>query len=94
MAHPSILNNICLLGVALLASGQSSRDSVCRRGRGKSAEGGQLLAVFSDITLPTLLKQAGYITIHVGKAHFAPFDHEGAEPLNLGFGVIVAGSES
>lgn len=45
-----------------------------------------------DVTLPTQLKQVGYATIHVGKAHFAPFDHEGADPLNLGFDVNVAGS--
>ena len=45
-----------------------------------------------DVTLPTQLKQVGYATIHVGKAHFAPFDHEGADPLNLGFDVNIAGS--
>ena len=45
-----------------------------------------------DLTLPRQLKQVGYTTIHVGKAHFAPFDHEGADPLNLGFDVNVAGS--
>ncbi len=46
----------------------------------------------SDLTLPTLLKQAGYRTIHVGKAHFAPFKRAGEDPLNLGFDVNVAGS--
>lgn len=46
----------------------------------------------NDITLPRTLKQAGYTTLHVGKARFAPFDHEGADPLNLGFDVNVAGS--
>ena len=46
----------------------------------------------NDLTLPRILKQAGYTTIHVGKAHFAPFDHEGTDPLNLGFDVNVAGS--
>jgi len=45
-----------------------------------------------DVTLPKLLKQVGYTTIHVGKAHFAPFKHVGEEPLNLGFDVNVAGS--
>ncbi len=44
-----------------------------------------------DVTLPRLLKQAGYATLHVGKAHFAPFDSEGRDPLNLGFDVNVAG---
>ena len=45
-----------------------------------------------DVTLPRLLRQSGYTTIHVGKAHFAPFKHEGEDPLNLGFDVNVAGS--
>ena len=46
----------------------------------------------SDVTLPRILKSAGYTTIHVGKAHFAPFKHEGEDPLALGFDVNVAGS--
>ena len=44
------------------------------------------------ITLPRVLHQKGYRTIHVGKAHFAPFDHEGEDPTNLGFDVEIAGS--
>ncbi len=44
-----------------------------------------------DVTLPRLLHAAGYRTLHVGKAHFAPRDYEGADPLNLGFDVNVAG---
>jgi len=38
------------------------------------------------------LQQAGYTTIHVGKAHFAHFEHEGEDPLNLGFDVNVSGA--
>ena len=45
-----------------------------------------------DVTLPRLLQQAGYRTIHVGKGHFAPFGYSGENPLNLGFDVNVAGS--
>ncbi|TWT74705.1 Arylsulfatase [Planctomycetes bacterium CA13] len=45
-----------------------------------------------DVTLPSLMSESGYKTIHVGKAHFGPEDHEGAEPLNLGFDVNVAGA--
>ncbi len=45
----------------------------------------------SDITLPRVLQQHGYRTIHVGKAHFGPRAFEGAEPKNLGFDVNVAG---
>ena len=46
----------------------------------------------TDVTLPKLLKQAGYRTIHVGKGHFAPDKHTGTDPLNLGFDVNIAGS--
>ncbi|MCP4782995.1 MAG: sulfatase [Fuerstiella sp.] len=46
----------------------------------------------SDLTLPSLLKQVGYKTIHVGKGHFAPFEHTGTDPQNLGFDVNIAGS--
>lgn len=45
-----------------------------------------------SVTLPRLLQQKGYRTIHVGKAHFGPFNSEGEDPLNLGFDVNVAGS--
>lgn len=45
-----------------------------------------------SVTLPRLLKENGYRTIHVGKAHFAPFGYEGEDPRNLGFDVNVAGS--
>lgn len=46
----------------------------------------------SDYTLARLMKDAGYRTIHVGKAHLGPFGSEGADPLNLGFDVNIAGS--
>ncbi len=45
-----------------------------------------------SVTLPKILQQAGYKTIHVGKAHFGPFNSEGEDPLNLGFDVNIAGS--
>ena len=45
----------------------------------------------ADYTLPRLLSDAGYRTIHVGKAHFGPFGSQGEDPLNLGFDVNVAG---
>ena len=44
-----------------------------------------------DTTLPELLREAGYRTIHVGKAHFGAVGTPGADPLQLGFDVNVAG---
>ena len=41
---------------------------------------------------PYLLQQAGYKTIHVGKAHFGCLKSEGENPTNLGFDVNIAGS--
>lgn len=41
--------------------------------------------------LPALLRDAGYFTIHIGKAHFAAMGTPCAEPLNCGFDVNVAG---
>ena len=46
----------------------------------------------SDVTLPRLLKEAGYKTIHVGKAHFGCIGSEGEYPQNIGFDVNIAGS--
>ena len=45
-----------------------------------------------DITLPKLMQQAGYKTIHVGKAHFGPMGSEGENPCNLGFDTNIGGS--
>lgn len=45
-----------------------------------------------DVTLARLLQAQGYRTIHVGKGHFGSGDSPGADPLNLGFDVNVAGA--
>lgn len=42
-------------------------------------------------TFPELLKNAGYYTIHVGKAHWAPAGTPGANPHQMGFMVNIAG---
>ena len=46
----------------------------------------------SEYTLARLMKDAGYRTIHVGKAHFGPQRSEGEFPENLGFDENIAGS--
>ena len=43
-------------------------------------------------TLPSILKENGYYTIHCGKGHFGPYGTPGANPLNLGFDVNIAGT--
>lgn len=43
------------------------------------------------LTLPALLREDGYRTIHAGKAHFGPNDSFGEDPSNWGFDVNIAG---
>jgi arylsulfatase A-like enzyme len=45
-----------------------------------------------SLTLPRLMKDSGYRTIHVGKGHFGPREFEGADPSNIGFDVNVGGA--
>lgn len=45
-----------------------------------------------DVTLPGLLRKAGYRTIHVGKGHFGPRGSDGENPLRIGFDINVGGS--
>ncbi|MCA8984435.1 MAG: sulfatase [Planctomycetaceae bacterium] len=44
-----------------------------------------------EVTLARVLKARGYQTIHIGKGHWGPRAFPGAEPLNLGFEINVAG---
>lgn len=41
--------------------------------------------------LPALLKDAGYMTLHVGKAHFGAVGTPGENPRHIGFDVNIAG---
>ena len=45
----------------------------------------------TDVTLPKLLQQGGYRTIHVGKAHFGS-SATGKDPLQLGFDINIGGA--
>lgn len=47
---------------------------------------------FHATPFPKLLKDAGYFTIHVGKAHWAPSGTPGSNPYNMGFTVNIAGN--
>jgi arylsulfatase A-like enzyme len=58
---------------------------------GLSPESGMDRTFYFPQTLPKLLKQAGYHTIHAGKAHFGAKDTPGEDPLNIGFDVNIAG---
>lgn len=57
---------------------------------GMSPVGGDSLAVHA-MPLPQALHDAGYFTIHAGKAHFGAMGTPGENPLNLGFDVNIAG---
>jgi len=57
---------------------------------GMSPVAGDSLAVHA-MPLPQALHDAGYFTIHAGKAHWGAIGTPGEEPLNLGFDVNIAG---
>ncbi len=44
-----------------------------------------------DVTLAGLLRENGYRTVHIGKAHFGALGTPGADPGNLGFDLNIAG---
>ncbi|MDX2431978.1 MAG: sulfatase-like hydrolase/transferase, partial [Bacteroides sp.] len=53
--------------------------------------GGNTPLTVEATSLPVILSEAGYRTIHVGKAHFGALGTPGEDPLNLGFDVNIAG---
>jgi arylsulfatase A-like enzyme len=44
--------------------------------------------------MPQLLRDSGYHTIHIGKAHWGPAGTPGSNPYNMGFVVNVAGASN
>ncbi len=57
---------------------------------GLSPVSGDPKAVYAT-PLPQMLSEAGYLTVHSGKAHFGAIGTPGENPLNLGFDVNIAG---
>ncbi len=57
---------------------------------GMSPFAGDSLAVHA-MPLPQALHDVGYYTVHSGKAHLGAIGTPGADPLNLGFDVNIAG---
>ena len=43
-------------------------------------------------TLPSILREQGYRTIHIGKAHFGAANTAGQDPTTLGFDINIGGS--
>lgn len=58
---------------------------------GMACETGVERTVYVKETLPSILREAGYRTIHVGKAHWGARETPGADPTTLGFDVNIAG---
>lgn len=58
---------------------------------GMACEEGVEHTVYVKETLPSILREAGYRTIHVGKAHWGARETPGADPTTLGFDVNIAG---
>lgn len=58
---------------------------------GMACEEGVERTVYVKETLPSILREAGYRTIHVGKAHWGARETPGADPKTLGFDVNIAG---
>lgn len=48
----------------------------------------------TDLTLPQLLSEQGYRTIHVGKGHFASAGEPASDPAALGFEISLGGSHN
>ncbi|MBI1320617.1 MAG: sulfatase-like hydrolase/transferase [Candidatus Hydrogenedens sp.] len=70
----------------------TDRDPTGRGGRTGPPPGWRLEGVQpGGVTLPALLREAGYFTIHAGKAHWGALGTPGSDPRNLGFDVNIAG---
>ena len=57
---------------------------------GLSPDAGIERTIYAN-SLPAYLRDAGYRTIHAGKAHFGAIGTPGADPTNIGFDVNIGG---
>lgn len=58
---------------------------------GLQPKGAEIENSIEATTLADILKKRGYSTILCGKAHFGAMESPGADPINLGFDVNIAG---
>jgi len=91
-------NSVCSPSRVSLLNGQySARHGVTqwihpmKRNRGGNETWNWEGLTSESVSITKILKEAGYTTMHCGKAHWGPFDHEGANPLNLHFDINIAG---
>ena len=70
---------------------QKDRDTSAKHPRLRNPEWRLTGLDETDVTLPKLLRDVGYRTVHVGKAHFGAVGTPGADPVNLGFETNIAG---
>jgi arylsulfatase A-like enzyme len=93
-------NSVCSPTRASILTGQSAARhrttqfiSPDKNNRGTFGPNGwQWKGILPDtVTLPKVVKTAGYHSIHSGKAHFGPTGSFAADPINCGFDVNIAG---
>ena len=95
-------NSVCSPSRVSLMTGQSSArhhvtqwiDPARKNSGARGPQDWRWEGVTKDLwTLPRMLQQEGYRTIHVGKGHFGPKGKPGSDPSTTGFDVAIAGSE-
>ena len=89
-AHHGILNWTSPQKNSNTDNADNQMQSVVWNWNGLSSSPGIEKTAYATV-YPQLLKDAGYYTIHVGKAHWASMGTPGANPTKLGFMVNISG---